>query len=287
MRLIALEIPDEPAELAPWLERSLVGPDLASLVAELEAVHGEPVGAQPSVKGLIGRDLDAVLSDGLSSLPRSTLKQLLRNPRLLLELQELALISGSRYWDALVRQEAVEPDRQLVRGRKNLRKRIAAVARPIPKRTQWTRQPWFVSLATAATILLAVFAYQSTRPPLAWGWSKPGALPENLASGPYLARLAEEAGEWFNRRPDDRPALARRINEFRQGCSTLILADHKPLSPEDRQWLVGKCKEWAAKLDAHLNHLEAPGDPVQVRNEVDETVRRLIQALKDRAVRPV
>ena len=54
------------------------------------------------------------------------------------------------------------------------------------------------------------------------------------------------------KRPDDPIDLARRIGEFRQGCSVLILSPHKPLSGQDRAWLVGKCRAWAAKLDAHL-----------------------------------
>ena len=39
--LVALEIPDDPALLPGWLEGHLVNTDLAALVAELEAVHGE------------------------------------------------------------------------------------------------------------------------------------------------------------------------------------------------------------------------------------------------------
>ena len=41
MNLIALEIPEDPALLPGWLEEHLVSTDLAALVAELEAVHGQ------------------------------------------------------------------------------------------------------------------------------------------------------------------------------------------------------------------------------------------------------
>jgi hypothetical protein len=295
MRLIALEIPDEPAELAHWLERSLVGPDLASLVAELEAIHGEPAGAQPSARGMIGRDLDLVYSEGLATLPRTTLKHLLRQPRLLLELQEMVLENGGRHWDRLVLEGAIEADRQIERGRKRLRKAIAGRAKPndsdlIPLRPllAWYRQPLFVSLATAASVLVAVFVFERNQPPVdpAWGWNKPGALSSNLPPGPYLVRLAEEAEDWFAQRPDNRMGLARRISEFRQSCTTLILANHKSLNAEDRAWLVGKCKEWASKLDAQIVELEAQGDTAKVRGEADETVRKLINALRDRASRP-
>ena len=70
MKSIALEIPDEPAELADWLERHLVGPDLAALVAELEAVHGaDAPGASARLDEVLGDRGDAVMAQGLSALP--------------------------------------------------------------------------------------------------------------------------------------------------------------------------------------------------------------------------
>ena len=86
MKLVALEIPDDLALLPGWLEGHLVNTDLAALVAELEAVHDE----QPdnlSLTDVLRDRRDAVLSRGLASLPAEGLKSLLRNPRLLLELQ--------------------------------------------------------------------------------------------------------------------------------------------------------------------------------------------------------
>jgi hypothetical protein len=300
MRLISLEIPDEAAELAPWLERHLVGPDLAALVAELEAVHGPSIGAQPPVKGLLGRDLDAVLESGLGSLPPATLKRFLRQPRLLLELQELVLFEGGRHWERVALEASGELAVEVERGRKRLKTAIArdsdgssASILPMPPRVAWYRHPLFVAQAAAAAVLLGVYAYEQSRPanpvpiavvPQGWGWNKPGALPEDLKPGPYLARLADDAEEWFARKPEDARALARRLNEFRQGCSTLILADHAPLAPIDRQWLVGKCREWASKLDANLTAIEAADpDLNKIQAEADETIRKLIEALRTRA----
>ena len=116
-----------------------------------------------------------------------------------------------------------------------------------------------------------------------WGWNRPGALADDLPPGVYLDRLADAAGEWFKKRPDDPIALARRIGEFRQGCSVLILSPHKPLSARDRAWLVEKCRAWAAKLDAHLAALEAGASAAKVRDDADATISKLIEALRDRA----
>ena len=73
---------------------------------------------------------------------------------------------------------------------------------------------------------------------------------------------------------------AKRISEFRQGCSRLILSDHRPLSDADRRWLVVRCRLWAGKLDKHLAALEAGREPVQVRGEVDETIRDLVRTIR-------
>ena len=101
MKLIALEIPDDTAELAGWLEGHLVGLELSALVAELEAVHG-PRKVRPS------RPCHSRRSWGASAKRCSLtvwhlcreidLRQLLRHPRLLLDFQELALSSGRPYW---------------------------------------------------------------------------------------------------------------------------------------------------------------------------------------------
>jgi hypothetical protein len=102
----------------------------------------------------------------------------------------------------------------------------------------------------------------------------------------YLTALADGAEQWRGKRPDTPQALAQRINEFRQGCSQLILADHKPLAPGDRNWLVDKCHLWASKLDVDLAALENGKDVLAVRAEVDQMVDKLVKTLRDRAAQP-
>jgi hypothetical protein len=101
MKLIALEMPDDAADLAGWLEGQLVGLDLSTLVAELETIGGLGEGpATPplSLETILGKERDAVLAHGLASLAQDRVRQLLRHPRLLLDLQELILSSGRPYW---------------------------------------------------------------------------------------------------------------------------------------------------------------------------------------------
>src|SRR4051794_10594252 len=98
MTLPSLTIPDEPERLAAWLEGHLVGLDLGVLVAELEAVHGPPVGGGPTLEGVLGGRREAILAGGLADLPAGALVGLLRHPRLLLELQALVLAEGGDHW---------------------------------------------------------------------------------------------------------------------------------------------------------------------------------------------
>lgn len=187
----------------------------------------------------------------------------------------------------------------------------------------WYRRPTFATLAAAAGIMLALFigwqfgparSRQALEEALArgnelerqlteerekrqqaeqrvssngagpsWGWGKSGALPEKGSATAYLNRLADVAGEWFDKRPDSVAGLAKRVLEFRQGCDVLIFAEHRPLSTEDKQWLVRKCRLWAMKLDKHLEALEAGEDAARIRVETDETIRKLVESLRARA----
>ncbi len=306
MKLIALEIPEDQAATTGWLERQLLGLDLAALVAELEAAHG-PADQALSLERLLGERRDAILARGLEALPPDRLRQLLLRPRLLLDLQEMIVVSGGPFWQKLAASAAMGPEQRLALDRSwsaivpaltgevnsATPERVGSAA---PRRSV-LKFPWrgLISLAAAAAILLGVFIVvrgpggggRQPQVGLAarsgWGWNRPDALPQNLPAGAYLTHLADAAQEWFNKRPDDSLELSRRIAEFRQGCSVLILSPHRSLSAEDRIWLVEKCRAWAAKLDAHLAAVEAGQDSLKVRGEADETINKLIAALRERA----
>jgi hypothetical protein len=310
MTLIAMTIPDDPQELAGWLERRLVGLDLNQLVEELSAVHGRP-SESTSLGDLLGGSRTALLQRGLVALPQGALRTLLTQPSLLLELQELILAEGGAHWDRLA-AELPALDAAASRGAQRLallakepthRELVAEPARP---RVPSYRQPWVVSLATAAAVLLAVYVFnrvnrptegeigprphevvkapeEKVPPASGWGWAKRGALPSDVTPSDYLAKLADAAEEWFKQRPEDPVTLSKRIGEFRQGCSVLLLAEHKPLPEPEHIWLVNRCKTWAAKLDKHLADLEAGRDAAKVRGEMDETVHQIAAALQSRA----
>jgi hypothetical protein len=120
-----------------------------------------------------------------------------------------------------------------------------------------------------------------------WGGLRPGAFRHPPSPAAYFNILAEGAEEWFAKRPEDAAGLARRISEFRQGCTVMILARHSPLSSLDRHWLVGSCRLWASSFDRRLAEVERGEDPLlQVRARTDEVVREIAQALRARAPAP-
>jgi hypothetical protein len=149
------------------------------------------------------------------------------------------------------------------------------------------------SSALAACLLLAVGYLTLTRPGpevagVSWGWAKPGGIPKQAQKpAEYLNSLAATSEEWFNKRPEDAAEVAKRISEFRAGCSRLIFSPHAALAQADRDWLVEKCRAWAKKLDDHLTELERGGDALKVRGDADDTIRKLQGALRERATKLV
>jgi len=292
MNIITFDIPEQHDDQAAWLEGYLTGIQLPELVTELEAVH------QPNdhleLHDILGDALNDVLANGLARLSSGQLRRILTNPRTLFELQEHILTGGSQHW---INRSAASNEVKTITDRswQTIRPSLSATtpvsaSRPHKRSATWFRQPLFVSLATAAAVLAAVFLpRQFESAPInpvtatGWGWDRDGALDESLPADQYLARLGDSADEWFRKRPESASEVATRIAKFRQGCSTLILASHRPLASEDRRWLVDKCRAWASKLDAHLTAIEAGELPQTVRNAADETVGKLREALQKRS----
>jgi hypothetical protein len=223
----------------------------------------------------------------------------LQHPRLLLDLQETVLIEGVPYWQRLAR-EAPESARLDANGWRRLDRflRVGNSASPrVQALSRWRSWHWLAILPTAGSLLVAVAVLQRQLEPTSplqqpeaptnlagnWGWLRRGAFPQELSRADYLERLGREAEEWFNKRPDEPATLARRIAEFRQGCTALILGDHRPLSPQDRRWLVQTCRKWASDLDEDLAEVESLVNPLLIRDKVDDTTRQIARELRNRA----
>ncbi len=167
MNLESLEMPEEPTQLAGWLEQRLAGPDLPALADELSAFRAAPAGAAPAVRELLGEWQEPVLAGGLKLAPPEVVRRLLSWPERLPDLQELVFMRGGRYWDRVLGSDgatqdiidhswqrlsavlpATAPDRQAA---------PAPAVLPLKQRPPRRRVGWVVGLvAAAAAVLVAV-----------------------------------------------------------------------------------------------------------------------------------
>lgn len=282
-----MTIPDDPAALATWLEDAVVSGDVCQLADELRVILGLSLAESPSLNAYQSY-LPAAERVGLSGLPHDLLRRLLTHPDELLAVAEHLLMAGGPYWDARL---AGSPGtaQAVVDGWDRLKNALPA-ADVRPAGTSKFVSFWMAGsvLATAAAILVAVFLVNPFRErvnpegDVAWGWQKPDAFAPAPTRAEYLTRLADSANDWFKKRPDDKPGLAKRITQFRDGCDALLAADHAPLPAADQAWLRERCQLWRGKLDEQLTKLEVE-DPKQVRDATDAIVTKLSEALRARA----
>jgi hypothetical protein len=304
MTLIAMTIPDDPAALSGWLEQRLLAPDFGRFIGELSVLF-PAAGRSPAPA--FDRWLPVALNQGLGKLPTDLLRQLLRHPAALAELQERVVTDGGPYWD-VVADRSDDLTESFDAGRRALDQLLAPP--PAPKATKAVTVPsevakrttgrsykaWaFTSTAVAAclAVTVGVMVVRSLlqeekvrKADVAWGWGKPNGLAlDQDRPRDYLNQLAKNVEEWNDYKPDGPTAVALRLAEFRVGCSKLMHSSYGPLKPADKDWLLAKCREWGERLDAHQQDLDRRGDreSALVRAEVDKTVELIANTLRQKA----
>lgn len=292
MKSCLVGIPDNPSEWPHWLDQQLVGCELGNLVDELRLVV--PVNETqdiPLLATVCGDQMSDVLLAGCSALSDSQLRSLLRNPELLLELQERIFTEGSDYWQSVPRSEehSALAEAQWHRLSQQLDQSSSSTATEEKADSKAvSRQFVQYVMALAAVLLVGVgiwytLSQQST--PAGWGFDRPDLLADDMTPRQYFDQLADAAGDWFSKRPNTREALALRLEQFSDGCQTLIDANHPQLSAEDRTWLVDRCQVWKGKIDGYIAELAAgESSAIGIREKADETVKQLIKALQMREV---
>ncbi len=281
MSFTSLTIPDDPALWASWLEQQLVGLHLAECVEELQVLHGIPDSPELTLNQVCGEQLPLIFRSGLSQLHPQQLRQLLRTPRLLLELQEQVLEHGGSYWSQLPldteMQVALKTSWEKISSSLSVDSTVEL--------QQSRRRVLFVWGSIAASILFAMLWFWP-RSNSQWGFDRPGAFTAQLNAPAYchhLAQIVED--DWTPNRFSDRAMLKRSLQEFIHGCDTLLAAEHPQFSDSaDRQWLKERCQKWRGKLNAALADLNADKRPfADIRDEANATVQTLINVLRKRA----
>jgi hypothetical protein len=311
MNVILLDMPEDPTDLAGWLERQIAGPHLGALAAELAAFYS--AGSAASLDDVLGGDRSAVLASGLPSVSMNVIKRLLRNPGLLLELQDHVLVEGGPYWstvrladdhqqaireqaDALRKAIGVEEAESGRAGTAGLQK-VEDRLKPELKRSRDRLKPellrhrprakWalWAAMAAAASVTVALLIYaRSAR--IDWGWARPGSIaseasPPAKLSRPdqYLNKLADEANEWFRGSPSSRTELDRRLSQMQAGCDVLLGG----LAKANPDWLAERCRAWKTKFDQDRADLAAGADVDMVHKRADDEIRALVAALQKKA----
>jgi hypothetical protein len=276
MTLVLPTMPENPAELAVWLDRQISGPVLGRLIAELSALH-QPSPSAPDLATVLGADRPAVLAKGLGVLPEDRLRMLLHNPQLLGEVQDLVAEAGGAYWDELFDHPTLaktvhaatrpQPEARLVR--------------PRPPRPPIYLRPWFVASATVVIVMMTVLMHRPPRP--SWGWNNNRAIARGRTPAEHLTALANAADQWHAQPRDKTAELRRTLREMRDGCTAVLAADHRVLASEDHAWLLERCVAWGTLLDRYLADLQEGRSTDDVRHEADETIDKVVDALRKRA----
>lgn len=295
-----LELPDSHAEQVSWLEKAIMGSDGNRVIAELSAVFGD------ASFDLSDEEKKAVYDRGLGGLLPDRFKKLLQAPSALATLQRDVIEFGGDYWNTIDRHDLQSAiiERARPTSSPQLKKTTHDASRPSPSWASNVAWAALGSLATAAALLI-IFS-EKTNPPNqpvavivnpgdkiesigdsdAWGFAKFArsdiVTSTNVQRANYFDKIATAAEAWSKQRPETPAALAKRLGEFRMGCSALLLADH-PLPPEDQQWLKQRCGQWASAIENHLAELENGMSVQEVTARVDVTVTKIAAAIKGRA----
>lgn len=290
-----LDIPDDDASMATWLDGQIVAPELHDFMAELSAVHGLTEPRRPATireaSAWLGNSLPAVLERGTVALDRRHRADLLRNPSLLPGLQELIFVSGGDHWREVVSRMNPRPGM----AKETLLRRISGaagspsadrLAKPFTRRSDGQRRFATSALAAlAAGILVAVATWSLLRPAEGdrlLGWNRPGVF-ASAAPDAYLDRLADAASEWSGDPVATELHLSGRLRSLLAACDRLLATPHETLGVADREWLMERCRTWRSKFAGQLAALDETHDVAVVRTEMTATVNKLVEALRRRA----
>ena len=98
MSLKSLSIPDQLPEIGVWLDELLVSPNLVDTIVEIEVLAGDRLATDQSLDGVLAGADQIVFESGLAKSDESVIRGFLRQPSLLLKLQEQVLMHGGDYW---------------------------------------------------------------------------------------------------------------------------------------------------------------------------------------------
>lgn len=309
----ALCLPDERVKWGAWLEQQLIGTELKKTIEQLIVLGGNNPAAI-SLEDWLGNDRSLVLQSGIQkNFSQARIESLVRNPTLLLDLQELVLLDGGEYWlrvsmsrpqqdnadfiiknmvsqlaqrhpptsvqanilsdQDLVNKQASTSDKQIVR----------ANATAVNKnRASWWI--WAGIAATAAAIMLIVFN------PLTLSQESKFFAAAELQSSvatPQLAlqRMAQRVQtDWANGLQDPK-ALKQQLVSFRNSCDYLIdgplVKSLDGLPAETISDVRQRCSNWKKKSSELIAAIDSGKPVVDIQRDADKMIETLTNKLRE------
>lgn len=284
MTILITTIPDDPKEWAGWLEHHLVGLRLRDLIDELRLLPGS---TSTPLKGMLDqKQLLDVRQRGLSVLSVSQIRGLFGSPEALLDLQEDVLLHGGDYWASLPTSAEVQSAADRVKqrlGKLPIPAERAAVPVAKPETKHSSRGLLIALTSVTALLLIGVLTWQMQPHGSGSILGQPGLLADDVSSsGEYLNRIANAGSQWFNQHPRDSAELVTLLKNVSNDCQILIDADHKALTPKDRDWFVEKCENWKNEFDTTLASLQSGQLTFDAaKAEADKTMMKLVNVVRE------
>ncbi len=282
MTIFITTIPDDPKEWAGWLEQHLVGLRLRDVIDELRLLQEST--STPLKDLLDKKQLLQVRQRGLSALSVNQIRTLFSSPESLLELQEDVLLHGGDYWTSLPTSAEVQSATDRVKQRlgKSPTAEMQAASQTAEFKTKRSNRGLLIALTSVAALLLVGFLTWQMQPRGSGSiLGQPGLLANDVSSSAeYLNRIANAGSEWFDQHPRDSAELITLLENVSNDCQILIDADHLRLTPEERNWFVGKCENWKNEFDTTLASLQSSQLTFEAaKAEADKTMMKLVNVL--------
>ncbi len=288
-----LDIPENDAELGPWLESLLVSRDFGDVVSQLAFLTQGMSPSEPSE--MSGETLEAIVNQGFSTVSQEQCRQLLKNSEVLIELNERIFENGSQYW--MSKLEPAEADENQffestaasilgTSSPDDSRDAATELATNSPTPSSgFSRRQLLAMAASVLAILCGVYLVQNagSESDTPWGWQSAQAMPQGVSADQYFQSLGDSAEEWFKQKSMTAETLASNLQSLSSGCQRLIDAPHESLSSDQRAWLIEKCEVWKKDIDQLLADAKAIGDDsnalTAVTNAADDLVSKIALAL--------
>lgn len=284
MTIFITTIPNDPKEWAGWLEQHLVGLRLRDVIDELRLLPGS---TSTQLKDMLNqKQLLEVRQRGLSVLSVNQIRALFGSPEALLDLQEDVLLHGGDYWTLLSTSAEVQNATARVKkrlGKSPIPAERAAVPAAKPETKNSSRGLLIALTSVAALLLVGVLTWQMQPHGSGSILGQPGLLANDVSSpAEYLNRIADAGSEWFNQHPRDSAELVTLLENVSNDCQILIDADHLRLTPNEREWFVGKCENWKNEFDTTLASLQSGHLTFEAaKSEADKTMMKLVNLLRE------